>query len=128
MTSEQKANTLQDELNRANSENKKLTEMLARVSENYNALHKYLEEFQSRKSPENESFQNEHLMRKRKQDLDEFVSSPVGLGCGTTESTSNNKSTVSVAYYPADKSDSSLVSVRLLCFGFPFDIADKQKC
>uniref|UniRef100_A0A1J3CGX8 Putative WRKY transcription factor 60 n=1 Tax=Noccaea caerulescens TaxID=107243 RepID=A0A1J3CGX8_NOCCA len=101
----EKANTVQDELNRANSENKKLTEMLAKVSESYCALHKYLEEFQSRKSPENESFQNEHLTRKRKQDLDEFVSSPIGLGCRTTESISSDKATVSIAYYPADKSD-----------------------
>ncbi|CAA7032957.1 unnamed protein product [Microthlaspi erraticum] len=102
LVKDEKANTLQDELNRANSENKKLTEKLARVSESYNALHKYLEEFQSRNSPENEHFQNQHLTRKRKQDLDEFVSSP------TTESTSSDKSTVSIAYYPADKSDLSL--------------------
>ncbi|ESQ46526.1 hypothetical protein EUTSA_v10000288mg [Eutrema salsugineum] len=102
------ANTLQEELNRANSENKKLTEMLARVCKNYYALQNYLEELQSRKSPENDKFQTEQLTRKRKQDIGELVSSSVGLGCGTSEIISGDNSTVSTSYYPADKSDSSL--------------------
>lgn len=127
-TSEQKAYMLQEELNRANSENKKLTEMLAEVCENYYALHNYLEELRSRKSPENDNFHKEQPMRKRKQDLDEFVSSPIGLSCGTTENVSSDKATVSTAYFPADKSDSSLVTIFLFLIVFHLNIADKHKC
>ncbi|VVB08946.1 unnamed protein product [Arabis nemorensis] len=95
---------LQEELNRANSENKKLTGMLSRVCENYYALHKYLEELRSRKSLENDNFHDEQLPRKRKQDLDSF---PIGLRLGTTENISSDRAMVSTAYFPADKSDTS---------------------
>ncbi|KAL1224710.1 putative WRKY transcription factor 60 [Cardamine amara subsp. amara] len=105
LVKDEKTNMLQDEINRVNSENKKLTEMLAKVYEKYNNL---LEELQSRKSPENVNFQNEQLTRKRKQDLDEFLSSQIGLSCGTIENITSEKGTVSTAYYPADKSDTSL--------------------
>nr|QIN97389.1 WRKY52 transcription factor [Isatis tinctoria] len=102
LVKDEKVNKLQDELNRAISENKKLTETLARVCESYNALHSYLEALQSRKSPEHDNFQKEH---------DKFASSSTGLGYGTTEIISDDKATVSTAYFPADKSDTSL-SVR----------------
>ncbi|XP_023639891.1 probable WRKY transcription factor 60 isoform X2 [Capsella rubella] len=89
---------LQEELTRVNSENKKLTETLARVSEKYSELQNLFKELQSR---ENVNFCNE---RKRKQDRDEFVSSPIGISCGGTV----EKSTVSTAYFHAEKSDTSL--------------------
>ncbi|XP_010429489.1 PREDICTED: probable WRKY transcription factor 60 [Camelina sativa] len=97
---------LQEELNRVNSENKKLTETLARVCEKYYALQNLLKELQS---PENVKFQNQKLTKKRKQDLDEFVSSPVGLSCGPTiEKITSDKATVSTAYFHTEKSDTSL--------------------
>ncbi|KAG2239887.1 hypothetical protein Bca52824_091246 [Brassica carinata] len=88
----QNASELREELNRVNSENKKLTEMLATVWENYHALHHHLEKLQSRKSPEMD--QIEQPTKKRKQD------SPV------TDSFS--KANVSTVYVPSDSSDTSL--------------------
>ncbi|CAH2061125.1 unnamed protein product [Thlaspi arvense] len=108
LVKDEKANMLQEELNRANSENKKLTEMLARVCENYYALHSYLEELMNQKSRENGNFPNEQLTRKRKQDVDEFSSSTIRLSCGTTDNISSDKASVSTAYYPSDTSDTSL--------------------
>ncbi|CAH8342710.1 unnamed protein product [Eruca vesicaria subsp. sativa] len=43
---------LREKLNRVNSENKKLTEMLETVYENYYILHHHLEKLQSRSSHE----------------------------------------------------------------------------
>lgn len=122
MTSEHKAYILQEELNRANSENKKLTGMLARLCEKYYALLSYLVEL--RRSPENDNFQDEQPVRKRKQELDEFVSSPIGLSLGTTENISTDNAMVSTAYFPADKSDTSFVSVFLFLIMFRLNIAD----
>jgi predicted nuclease with TOPRIM domain len=109
---------LQDEINRVNSENKKLTEMLARVCEKYYALNNLMEELQSRKSPESVNFQNKQLTGKRKQELDEFVSSPIGLSLGPIENITNDKATVSTAYFAAEKSDTSLVRRFLLQVSF----------
>lgn len=102
---------LQEEINRVKSENKKLNEMLAIVCEKYYALNKLLEELQSRKSLENVNFQNKQLTGKRKQARGDFVSSPIGLSLGTIENITTDKATVSTAYFAAEKSDTSLVSV-----------------
>lgn len=135
----QSAIELREELNRVNSENKKLTEMLATVCENYYALHHHLEKLQGRKSPEID--QTEQPTKKRKQDPDELLGFPIGRGSGKTENSSSNedhhhqpqheqknqilsckrpvtdsfnKAKVSTVYVPADASDTSLVSVCCL--------------
>lgn len=123
LNSVQKTCMLQEEINRVKSENKKLTETLARVCQKYYALNNLLEEFQSRKSLENVNFQKEQLTGKRKQGRDDFVSSPNGLSCGTIENITSDKATVSTAYFHADKSDTSLVSIYQLVIGFRLNIA-----
>ncbi|CAH2077336.1 unnamed protein product [Thlaspi arvense] len=132
LVKDESANELREELNRVNSENKKLTEMLATVCENYHALHHHLEKLQSRKSPEID--QIEPPTKKRKQDPDEFLGFPAGLSSGKTENSSSNedhhqqqheqknqllsckrpvtdtfnKAKVSTVFVPADSSDTSL--------------------
>ncbi|ESQ54006.1 hypothetical protein EUTSA_v10025785mg [Eutrema salsugineum] len=132
LVKEESANELREELNRVNSENKKLTEMLATVWENYYALHHHLEKLQSRNSPEID----EQPTKKRKQDPDDFLLGfPVGLSSGKTDNSSSNedhhhhhqheqknqllpckrpvtdsfnKAKVSTVYVPADSTDTSL--------------------
>ncbi|CDY70096.1 BnaAnng32610D [Brassica napus] len=120
----QNASELREELNRVNSENKKLTEMLAAVWENYYALHHHLEKLQSRKSPEMD--QIEQPTKRRKQDSYELLGFGNGLSGGKTENSSSNedhhqllsckrpvtdsfnKANVSTVYVPSDSSDTSL--------------------
>ncbi|KAF2585472.1 hypothetical protein F2Q70_00034129 [Brassica cretica] len=84
------ASELREELNRVNSENKKLTEMLATVYENYYALQHHLEKLQSRRqSPETD--QIEQPTKRRKQDSDESLSLPNGLSSGRNENSSSNE-------------------------------------
>ncbi|CAE6165453.1 unnamed protein product [Arabidopsis arenosa] len=131
---DESASELREELNRVNSENKKLTEMLARVYESYNALHNHLEKLQSRQSPEID--QTDKPIKKRKQDPDDFLGFPIGLSSGKTENSSSNedhqqqqqqheqknqllsckrpvtdsfnKAKVSTVYVPTETSDTSL--------------------
>ncbi|EOA17093.1 hypothetical protein CARUB_v10005349mg [Capsella rubella] len=128
---DESASELREELNRVNSENKKLNEMLATVHENYCALRHQLEKLQSRQSPE--ISQTEQPIKKRKQDPDEFLGFPIGLSSGKTENSSSNddqqqqyeqknqlisckrpvtdsfnKAKVSTVYVPTDTSDTSL--------------------
>ena len=141
MVMKQSASELREELNRVNSENKKLTETLATVYENYYALQHHLEKLQSRRqSPETD--QLEQPLKRRKQDSDESLSLPNGLSSGINENSSSNeahhhhhqqqqqyeqknqlisckrsvtdsfnKAQVSTVYVPAVSSDTSLVSV-----------------
>ncbi|XP_010548579.1 PREDICTED: WRKY transcription factor 18-like [Tarenaya hassleriana] len=114
---------LKEELDRVNTENKKLSEMLATVCENYYALHNHLKELLSKKGSGDN--QKEQSTRKRKFDMDEFVDCTIGLGSGKTESSSSEedrhhhhpslkvtecigKSKVSMVHVPADMSDTSL--------------------
>ena len=84
------ASELREELNRVNSENKKLTEMLATVYENYCALQHHLEKLQSRRqSPGTD--QIEQPTKRRKQDSDESLSLPNGLSSGRNENSSSNE-------------------------------------
>ncbi|CAA7051787.1 unnamed protein product [Microthlaspi erraticum] len=131
LVKDESASELREELNRVNSENKKLTEMLATVCEKYYALHSHLEKLQSRQSPEMD--QTEQPTKKRKQDTDELLGFPIGLGSGKTENSSSNedhhqheqknqllsckrpvvtdsfnKAKISTVYVPADSSDTSL--------------------
>ncbi|XP_013638525.1 PREDICTED: WRKY transcription factor 18-like [Brassica oleracea var. oleracea] len=90
MVKDESASELREELNRVNSENKKLTEMLATVYENYCALQHHLEKLQSRRqSPETD--QIEQPTKRRKQDSDESLSLPNGLSSGRNENSSSNE-------------------------------------
>ncbi|KAG2249813.1 hypothetical protein Bca4012_086838 [Brassica carinata] len=90
MVKDESASELREELNRVNSENKKLTEMLATVYENYYALQHHLEKLQSRRqSPETD--QIEQPTKRRKQDSDESLSLPNGLSSGRNENSSSNE-------------------------------------
>ncbi|CAF2068487.1 unnamed protein product [Brassica oleracea var. botrytis] len=90
MVKDESASELREELNRVNSENKKLTEMLATVYENYCALQHHLEKLQSRRqSPGTD--QIEQPTKKRKQDSDESLSLPNGLSSGRNENSSSNE-------------------------------------
>uniref|UniRef100_A0A1J3DGA0 WRKY transcription factor 18 n=1 Tax=Noccaea caerulescens TaxID=107243 RepID=A0A1J3DGA0_NOCCA len=80
---EQSGKELREELNRVNAENNKLKEMLATVCEKYYALHSHLEKLQSE--------QTELPTKKRKQDTDELLGFPIGLGSGKTENSSSNE-------------------------------------
>ncbi|KAJ4866519.1 WRKY transcription factor 18 [Raphanus sativus] len=120
---------LREELNRVNSENKKLTETLATVYEKYNALQHYLEKLQSRQSPDID--QIEQPTKKRKQDSDDASLSLLnGLSSGKTDNISSNedlhqqknqilsfngpvsdnfnKAKISTVYFPTVSSDTSL--------------------
>ncbi|CAN6985338.1 hypothetical protein IGI04_000585 [Brassica rapa subsp. trilocularis] len=90
MVKDESASELREELNRVNSENKKLTETLATVYENYYALQHHLEKLQSRRqSPETD--QLEQPLKRRKQDSDESLSLPNGLSSGINENSSSNE-------------------------------------
>ncbi|CAH8328280.1 unnamed protein product [Eruca vesicaria subsp. sativa] len=131
LVKDESVSELREELNRVNSENKKLTEKLATVYESYCALHQYLEKLQSRQSPEMD--QIEQPTKKRKQDSDESLSIPNGFSDGKTDNSSSNedhhhhhqqnnqlisckrpvtdsfnKAKISTAYFPANSSDTSL--------------------
>ncbi|CAN8326832.1 unnamed protein product [Cochlearia groenlandica] len=83
------ASELKEELNRVNSENKKLTEKLATVYQNYYALRNHLEMLESRKSPEID--QTEQPLKRRKQDPDELLGFPIGLSGGKNMNSSSNE-------------------------------------
>ncbi|CAH8387449.1 unnamed protein product [Eruca vesicaria subsp. sativa] len=134
LVEDKSASELREELNRVYSENKKIKEMLAIVSEKYYALHHHLEKLQGLKSPD-----IDHIgqpPKKRKQDPDEFLGFSKGLSSGKIENSSSNqdhhqqqqqfeqknqlisckrpitdsfnKSRVSTVHVPADSSDTSL--------------------
>ncbi|KAG2243236.1 hypothetical protein Bca4012_022638 [Brassica carinata] len=129
LVKDESASELREELNRVNSENKKLTETLATVYENYCALEHYLENLQSRQSPDID--QIEQPTKKRKQDSDDASLSLLnGLSSGKTDKSSSNedlhqqknqllsckrpvsdsfnKAKISTVYVPAVSSDTSL--------------------
>ncbi|CAN8273295.1 unnamed protein product [Cochlearia groenlandica] len=107
---------LREEINRVNTENKKLIERLATVFENYHALHNHLEKLQNL-----EINKTEQPMKKRKQDIDEFLSFANGktenstrneenhlLSCKRQVANSFTKTKISTVYVPANSSDTSL--------------------
>ncbi|KAJ0251838.1 WRKY transcription factor 18 [Hirschfeldia incana] len=129
LVKDESASELREELSRVNSENKKLTETLTTVYENYYALHHYLEKLQSRQSPDVERIEQQPA-KKRKQDSDESLSLSNGLSGGKTDNSSSNedlhqqksqlppckrpvtdsfnKAKISTVYVPANSSDTSL--------------------
>ncbi|XP_054782269.1 probable WRKY transcription factor 40 isoform X2 [Prosopis cineraria] len=113
---------LEDELKRVSAENKKLTEMLTEMCENYNSLRRHLAEYM-RNNPQKD-LHNTIPSKKRKPDSssnnNNTNSNPVVIN-GTSESCStdeesckkpkegSNKAKVSKAYVRTESSDTSLI-------------------
>ncbi|CAJ1954981.1 unnamed protein product [Sphenostylis stenocarpa] len=111
---EESSGALVEELKRVSAENKKLTEMLTEMCENYNALRSNLMEYM-RKNPDKELSPS----KKRKSESSHNNSVPVGIN-GNSESSSTDeesckkpkediKTTVSRVYVRTEASDSSLI-------------------
>ena len=133
----QSAGALAEELKRVSAENKKLTEMLTEMCENYNTLRGNLMEYM-RKNPD-----KEHSSSKKRKSESNNNSIPMGVN-GTSESSSTDeescknpkedmKTKISRVYMRTEASDKSLVrfltatehkkSLPLLCIsltGFSF--------
>lgn len=115
---------LVEELNRVNAENKKLTETLTVMCENYNVLRSQLMEYMSKNLAEKELTPS----RKRKSESSNNNSTAniLAMNNGTSESSSTDeesckkpkeeptKAKISRAYVKTEASDSSLVSVQYL--------------
>lgn len=110
----QSSGALVEELKRVSAENKKLSEMLTEMCENYNALRNNLMEYM-RKNPEKELSSS----KKRKSESSNNNSTPMGIN-GNSESSSTDeesckkpkeeiKTTVSRVYVRTEASDTSLV-------------------
>lgn len=113
---------LVDELNRVNAENKKLSEMLTVMCENYNALRSQLMEYANKNTEKELSTPS----RKRKSESSNNNSTTNILGAnGNSESSSTDeesckkpreepiKAKVSRAYVRTEASDTSLVSTKI---------------
>lgn len=120
---------LMEELNRINSENRKLTDTLTVMCENYNALQIQLRELMMNKN--SNEINNELLSpmssRKRKADSEDYIINKINAinngfiinGSSTIESSSSDeetcklpkefKSNVSTAYVRVDSSDKTLI-------------------
>ncbi|XVE71257.1 hypothetical protein DITRI_Ditri10aG0136300 [Diplodiscus trichospermus] len=112
----QETGVLVEELNRVSAENKKLTEMLTVLCDNYNKLHKQFMELVSKNSG-NEAAATS---KKRKAECDQDYTNMIGFS-GNAESTSCSdedsckkpkeciKAKISRAYVRTDPSDNSLI-------------------
>lgn len=113
---------LVDELNRVNAENKKLSEMLTVMCENYNALRSQLMEYVNKSTDKELSTPS----RKRKSESSNNNSTANILGMnGNSESSSTDeesckkpreepiKAKVSRSYVRTEASDTSLVSIKI---------------
>jgi predicted nuclease with TOPRIM domain len=108
---------LVEEMNRVNAENKKLTEMLTVMCENYNALRSQLTEYMSKNS-------EKEISASRKRKSESSNTNNVNGVNGNSESSSTDeelpskkpreetiKAKISKAYVRTEASDSSLVSL-----------------
>jgi predicted DNA-binding ribbon-helix-helix protein len=111
---------LVEELNRVNSENQKLTEVLGVVCEKYLTLQKHLADLTSKNS-EKELMTTPVISMKRKAESEDYSNVINAINGGNTESSSsdedsskrpqeNLKTKISRAYFPTNASDTSLVS------------------
>ncbi|KAK7336018.1 hypothetical protein VNO80_28213 [Phaseolus coccineus] len=111
---EQSSGALVEELKRVSAENKRLSEMLTEMCENYNALRNNLMEYM-RKNPDKELSSS----KKRKSESSNNNSTPMGIN-GNSESSSTDeesckkpkediKTTVSRVYVRTEASDTSLI-------------------
>ncbi|KAF9681307.1 hypothetical protein SADUNF_Sadunf06G0212500 [Salix dunnii] len=104
---------LVEELNRVSSENKRLTEMLGLLSENYMALQKHLVNLTSENS-EKELITTPVISRKRKAESEDAINGGNTESISSDEDSSkrpleNSKTKISRAYYQTNASDTSLV-------------------
>ncbi|WCJ30377.1 WRKY transcription factor 18 [Euphorbia peplus] len=122
MPIQQDTSGLVEELNRISNENKKLTEMLTILCENYNALQSQLADLMSKKSS---SEKLESTTKKRKSESEDYNNNNMIAGFnngGITESSSSDeldssckrpketiKTQISKIYHWTDPSDTSLV-------------------
>ncbi|KFK42471.1 hypothetical protein AALP_AA2G261300 [Arabis alpina] len=116
------ANALVDELNRVSAENKKLSEMLTLMCENYNVLRKQLMEYVN-KSNTTERDQTSPTKKRKSPARDEAFSSAIIGGVSESSSTDQDdqylckkqreetvmKEKVSRVYYKTEASDTTLV-------------------
>lgn len=114
------AGALVEELNRVSAENRKLTEMLTVMCENYNALRSQLMDYMSR-NPEKELSPS----RKRKSESSNNINNNANGINGNSESSSTDdesckkpregtiKAKISRSYVKTEASDTSLVSYLL---------------
>ncbi|KAJ6697739.1 WRKY TRANSCRIPTION FACTOR 36-RELATED [Salix purpurea] len=104
---------LVEELNRVSSENKRLTEMLGLLSENYMALQKHLVNLTSENS-EKELITTPVISRKRKAESEDAINGGNTESISSDEDSSkrpqeNSKTKISRAYFRTNASDTSLV-------------------
>lgn len=109
---------LVEELNRVNSENKRLTEMLGLLSENYMALQKHLVNLTSENS-EKELITTPVISRKRKAESEDAINGGNTESISSDEDSSkrpqeNSKTKISRAYFRTTASDTSLVSSLII--------------
>ncbi|KAK7402367.1 hypothetical protein VNO78_14571 [Psophocarpus tetragonolobus] len=102
---EESEGALVEELKRVSAENKKLTEMLTEMCENYNALRSNLVEYM-RKNPDKELSSS----KKRKSEGSNNDSIPMGVSeSSSTDEESCKKPKISRAYVRTEPSDTSLI-------------------
>lgn len=103
---------MDEELNRISLENKKLTEMLTVLCENYNALETHVKELAS----ENELIlANNCLIKKRK-------APPLGFTRNTTSTTAETSSSDEESY----KTPSSNINLKISTVFVPTDVSDTR--
>lgn len=114
---------LVEELNRVSAENKKLTEMLTVVCENYNALRSHVVEYM-RKSAEKSSDLSPSRKRKCESGNNDGNNYGVAVANGASESSSTDEDSpkkpreekitakISRVYVRTESSDTSLVSIE----------------
>ncbi|KAJ6745356.1 WRKY TRANSCRIPTION FACTOR 36-RELATED [Salix koriyanagi] len=110
---------LVEELNRVSSENKRLTEMLGLLSENYMALQKHLVNLTSENS-EKELITTPVIPRKRKAESEDAINGGNTESISSDEDSSkrpqeNSKTKISRAYFRTNASDTSLCSFAPSC-------------
>lgn len=147
----QSSTALVEELNRVKTENKKLTEMLTVLCENYTVLRTQLMDYMSKYPPAGEEEEQPVVSRKRKAESTAVAAAATtnnignnynrGSNGGNSESSSTDedsckkpreehvKATISRAYVRTEASDTSLVSRELVsyCFSFSVSILGQQK-
>ena len=118
-------NALVDELKRVNAENKKLSEMLTLMCDNYNVVRKQLMEYVNKSNNTAEREQTSPPKKRKSPARDDAVSSAVIGGVSESSSTDQDgqylckkkqreetvvKENVSRVYYKTEASDTTLVS------------------
>ncbi|CAN0919734.1 Probable WRKY transcription factor 40 [Linum grandiflorum] len=116
---DESAGALVEELNRMSAENKKLTEMLTVMCENYNAMRNQLMDYMSRKEEDKEQNSPCSPSRKRKSESSNNVPNNINNGASESSSTDEEsfkrpreeviKAKISRVYVKTETSDSGLI-------------------